>query len=285
MAWCHDRRTGRWHDQYIDSLTQNEVVTPCISVYNMLIAAHHHRSSPSTFTIFHCIMAPPQITGFTLEWSDDFQGPSTSQPNTNDWDMKTDGPNWWGNHEVQQYTNTIANVCLSGGADGSLYIIPTRIAPDPATFTQPTDPPNWNSGRVECNLSWNCNPKQKMLFQANIRTPGWTSAANKGIWPAFWALGDIIRAAPSIPWPLCGEWDIMEKRGTWDFSVSSVHSGYVYNYLANAGGTNNSAAHTSTYDPSQWNTFAIQIDCTKPGEESITWLLNGEPGLSVTNFE
>jgi beta-glucanase (GH16 family) len=49
-------------------------------------------------------------------------------------------------------------------------------------------------------------------FEARIKLP-----LGKGLWPAFWMLGSNIQTAPespdnpnTVPWPYCGEIDIME---------------------------------------------------------------------------
>ena len=225
-------------------------------------------------------MAPPQLPGFKLEWSDDFLGAKYTQPYSTNWDIRADNP-LWDQQEVQLYTKSAENVCLSGSPEGSMLIIPVReINPDPAQFTMP-DPKNpfWTSGRVEGNLTWNCNPKQKLIFQARIRTPGWDATKQKGIWPAFWTLGDFFKTTGRGDWPRCGEWDIMEKRGSWKTTVGSLHSGNQWNATVSAGGgTPGQPATTGPIsDPGQYNTFAIQVDCTKPGEEQFTWIINGIP--------
>jgi beta-glucanase (GH16 family) len=44
----------------------------------------------------------------------------------------------------------------------------------------------------------------------------------RGLWPAFWALGDNIN---SVGWPLCGEIDIMENLGSQPHIVHAVVHG------------------------------------------------------------
>jgi beta-glucanase (GH16 family) len=43
------------------------------------------------------------------------------------------------------------------------------------------------------------------ILEASIELPNTT---NQGLWPAFWTLGSDIN---SVPWPTCGEADIMEN--------------------------------------------------------------------------
>jgi hypothetical protein len=236
-------------------------------------------------------MAKPTLQGYTTKWFDQFTG--TCQPSTVNWDIREDGPNWGGNKEVQQYTKFTANVYLSGTQNGTMCIAPTRVAPDPTTFIGPTHPPNWNSGRVECRLKWNCLPKQKMRFEALLRTScdpitgRFIEKAQKGMWPAFWALGDIFRTTGDpkrSQWPFCGEWDIMEKRANLSNSTSSLHTGYSDRATwIEIGGSHNPAAQSPQFDPSQFNKFAIEVDCTTPGQETLTWYLNGIPGFSTAS--
>ena len=43
------------------------------------------------------------------------------------------------------------------------------------------------------------------ILVASIQLPNTT---NQGLWPAFWTLGSNIT---TVPWPTCGEADIMEN--------------------------------------------------------------------------
>jgi len=54
-------------------------------------------------------------------------------------------------------------------------------------------------------------------FEASIKLP-----QGKGIWPAFWALGDNI-GQPNVGWPQCGELDIMEAVGDFTVNHGSAH--------------------------------------------------------------
>jgi beta-glucanase (GH16 family) len=54
-------------------------------------------------------------------------------------------------------------------------------------------------------------------FEASIKAP----IGGKGVWPAFWLLGDSIGGEG---WPECGEIDIMEQRGSAPLlNVGSAH--------------------------------------------------------------
>ena len=64
------------------------------------------------------------------------------------------------------------------------------------------------------------------ILVASIQAPNTT---NQGLWPAFWTLGSNIA---TVPWPTCGEADIME---IWSTQVDNG---------AGPGG-NNSTIHTA----------------------------------------
>ena len=121
-----------------------------------------------------------------LAWSDDFNGTAGNAPDNTKWsfDIGT-GNNGWGNAELQYYTNRSSNIQLDGS--GKLVITAKSEAYGGSYFTS-----------------------------ARIKTP-----TGPGIWPAFWMLGSNIDA---VPWPQCGEIDIMEQRG----QQSSVTYGSVH---------------------------------------------------------
>ncbi len=82
----------------------------------------------------------------------------------------------------------------------------------------------WYSARVKSELVQNFKYGR---IEASIQIPDTT---NQGLWPSFWSLGTSIDNG--VPWPTCGEADIMEN---WSPSVDS-----------GAGTTgNNSTIHTT----------------------------------------
>ena len=100
---------------------------------------------------------PPNINGFSIVFSDSFQGPAHTLPDSNNnWNIIQSGPNR-GNNEVQTYTNSVHNVQLSGGS--TLQIMPQKDGNG-----------NWTSGRLEGIHKFSCQAGQKMILQANLRT-------------------------------------------------------------------------------------------------------------------
>ena len=93
---------------------------------------------------------------------------------------------------------------------------------------------------------------------ARIRLPG-----GRGIWPAFWMLGQDIDAAG---WPDCGEIDILENFGT---DPAAVH-GTVHGpgYAGRSGVTGSCDAGVDLAD--DFHNYAVRWE---PGR--ISWLLDG----------
>ncbi len=124
-----------------------------------------------------------------LTWSDDFSGPAGELPDSLKWTYDLgNGENGWGNVELQSYTKNPENVSLDG--NGNLVITALKNG---NSFT---------SARIKTQGLF---AQQYGRFEARLITP-----YGPGIWPAFWMLGANIA---TVPWPRCGEIDIMELRG------------------------------------------------------------------------
>ena len=142
-------------------------------------------------------MVPPPIppsTGWTLSWSDEFNGAGGATPDTSKWvyDIGGDG---WGNHELETYTNRAVNAQTKGG---NLVITAQK-----ETFTG-TDgiTRDYTSARLK---TLGLFSQAYGRFEARIKIP-----AGQGMWPAFWMMGKDIA---TVGWPKCGEIDVMENIG------------------------------------------------------------------------
>ena len=114
-------------------------------------------------------------------WHDEFDSIDTTT-----WTFET-GASGWGNNEWQYYTARNENAFVQ---DGILHIRANKEDYEGAKYT---------SARMIT--------KGKFSFtygtvEARIALP-----VGKGIWPAFWMLGENIDA---VSWPACGEIDIIE---------------------------------------------------------------------------
>ena len=145
------------------------------------------------------IVSPP--SQWVLTRSDEFN--SGTSPSAELWTIETGyGPNddGWGNQEWQLYTDSPDNVRVEGG---NLVISAQCVAPCGERDGSIT------SARIKTQ---NLFAQEYGRFEARIKLPGGPppDAKGQGIWPAFWMLGANI---DEVPWPGCGEIDVMEFRG------------------------------------------------------------------------
>jgi beta-glucanase (GH16 family) len=122
-----------------------------------------------------------------LFWAEEFNTDGAPNPAIWGYDL---GGGGWGNNELEYYTNRPENVIVQGGI---LKIKAIKEAYQGSNYT---------SARM---LS-----KDKFVFkygkvEARAKLP-----AGAGTWPAIWMLGSNIS---TVPWPACGEIDIMEHVG------------------------------------------------------------------------
>jgi hypothetical protein len=156
-----------------------------------------------------------------LLWSDEFNGKQGVRPSSKVWSSEIGGGGW-GNSERQFYTDKAANASMDGS--GRLVITANRISNQFAE--QVGEVPGTEDILNRCSecqfTSARLKTARKLSFQygrieARIKMP-----VGIGTWPAFWMLGgDLL---DGVPWPECGEIDIMEFRGDIpDQSTSAIH--------------------------------------------------------------
>ncbi|GAP62127.1 hypothetical protein ARMA_0550 [Ardenticatena maritima] len=142
---------------------------------------------------------PPTPTPerWVLEWEDDF---SQDIRESNNW-LFDKGASGWGNREWQYYTDRPENARVE---DGVLILEARNEEYSAWSYTSARIKTQymhaWTYGRVE----------------ARIKLP----PGGKGIWPAFWMLGEDIATKG---WPECGEIDIMENIGNPREVYGTVH--------------------------------------------------------------
>jgi hypothetical protein len=127
------------------------------------------------------------------------------QPDTSAWAFDLGDNNGWGNHEVEIYcgppgypnnpsqcptpfNTATANAFVDGNGHLVIQVIHNGS--------------NWYSARLKTEGT------QNFLYgriEASIKIP---NTLNPGLWPTFWWLGSSY---PTVPWPNCGEADIMEN--------------------------------------------------------------------------
>jgi beta-glucanase (GH16 family) len=133
--------------------------------------------------------------GWVLKWSDEFNGPDGSPPDESKW-LAESGGGGWGNHELELYTSRPRNARQEGG-----HLV---IEADKERLTGPDGVKrDYTSARLTSAGRFS---QRYGRFEARIKLP-----SGKGVWPAFWMLGDNLSTAG---WPACGEIDIMESIGS-----------------------------------------------------------------------
>jgi beta-glucanase (GH16 family) len=122
--------------------------------------------------------------------ADEFDGPEGAPPDPAIWtyDIGGDG---WGNGQLEFNTDRPENVSLDG--EGHLRIVAREESFMDNAYT---------SGRIKTQGLFE---QELGRFEASIKLP-----EGQGLWPAFWMLGANV---DEVPWPGCGEIDIMEYQG------------------------------------------------------------------------
>jgi len=158
------------------------------------------------------IFYTPAFAAYELVWQDNFDS-----FNTTAWSYETGwGSSGWGNNEQEWYTNSNKNVYTE---NGKLVIKAIREN----TYTSQQSRCIFTSGRIKTAAKVYAKYGK---IEALIKCPD----AGKGVWPAFWMLGNSVNSGTS--WPYCGEIDIMEQRGsipntvmaTWHWNLGSTYN-------------------------------------------------------------
>ncbi len=219
-----------------------------------------------------CVLSPISLYAqWTQVWGGDFPGAAGTTYNHADWWNNVQPTAVWGDGTIQNTSDSLQNVYLDG--NGDLVIAMTY---------NPNNAVPYTSARL--TSTYNAGPYGRV--DARIQNP---SAVGMGA--AFWALGADAygpgtgpgSAAPSttggIPWPWCGELDMMELQASNNqHNGSTVHGGqtdgqtyYEYGGISSAVNLTGSA----TFD----NGF--HIFSTEWAPYSFTYLLDGTAYATV----
>jgi beta-glucanase (GH16 family) len=161
--------------------------------------------------------SPNAVTtpAWKLVWSDEFNTPGTSLPDSTKWDYEY---GFVRNNELQFYMRSdIDNTYVANGVltiEGRKEVVSN---------------PNYNPNAPDMNKN-----QYAQYSSASMITKGkasWTYGRielraklpqGSGVWPAFWMMGTNI---DSVGWPTCGETDIMEYFG-WDAYTTTSNPHY-----------------------------------------------------------
>ncbi len=225
---------------------------------NAIAAAPGGTASTVTSRVF-----TPNIPSGTLVWSDEFSNATgtNAQPNPAVWTYDT-GTGGWGNNELENYCawNSSVAPCSAAdpnsyvGTDGYLHVIADQ--PSPGVYT---------SARLKTQGLFSF---QYGRIEVSAKEP-----EAKGLWPAFWLMGNNIVTAQ---WPACGEQDVLERVNTAttpDWNEGSVHgTGFIgtklgtrYNFPSGA-----TAAGWHTYGMI-WSKGSVAYYVDDPAHPYVTY--------------
>ncbi|MCA2221699.1 glycoside hydrolase family 16 protein [Nonomuraea aurantiaca] len=220
---------------------------------------------------------PPTPSGWSLVWSDDFNGSAGSPPSSADWIVDTGhaypgGPGNWGTGEIQNYTSGSANLAQDGG--GNLRITPQRSGSG-----------EWTSARIETRRAdFKPADGRVLRIEGRIQMPNVTGQAALGYWPAFWALGSPYRGN-YWNWPGIGEFDIMENvngiNSVWGVLHCGVSPGGPCNETTGLGA--NRACPGSTCQEA-FHTYRFEWD-RGVSPNQLRWYVDGQQFHSVSQSQ
>ncbi|REH51954.1 glycoside hydrolase family 16 protein [Kutzneria buriramensis] len=188
--------------------------------------------------------ASPAGASFT----DDFDGPAGAGVDTSKWHFETgDNVN---NHEREWYTSGTDNAALDG--QGNLVI--TAKKENPGNYQCWYGPCEYTSARLSTAGQFT---QAYGHFEARMKIP-----RGRGMWPAFWLLGDNIGSAG---WPQCGEIDIMENVGNEPNTVHGTIHGPGYSGSNGVGAADNGPVFADDF-----HTYAVDWS-----PNQISWSVDG----------
>ncbi|MBT2229433.1 glycoside hydrolase family 16 protein [Nonomuraea sp. NEAU-A123] len=220
---------------------------------------------------------PPTPSGWSLVWSDDFNGTAGAPPSSANWIVDTGhgypgGPGNWGTGEIQNYTAASSNLGLDGA--GNLRITPQRSSSG-----------EWTSARVETTRAdFKPADGRVLRIEGRIQMPNVTGQSALGYWPAFWALGSPYRGN-YWNWPGIGEFDIMENvngiNSVWGVLHCGVNPGGPCNETTGLGASR--ACPGSTCQEA-FHTYRFEWD-RSVSPNQLRWYVDGQQFHSVSQSQ
>jgi Ricin-type beta-trefoil lectin domain/Glycosyl hydrolases family 16 len=205
---------------------------------------------------------PPPPSGWTTQFSDDFNGSAGSGIDSQ-WQYDTGPGSNFGTGEIETMTNSTSNVHLDGNGDLDITALGSGS--------------NWTSGRVQTTSANVGAPAGGELeVTASIEQPN--PANGLGYWPAFWMLG------PG-QWPENGEVDIMEDVNALSELSGTVHCGTDPGGPCNETDGIGSGLRACSGCQTGYHTYTMIENRTNASNESITFYLDGNEYFSVSESQ
>ncbi|MEU4243767.1 glycoside hydrolase family 16 protein [Actinoplanes sp. NPDC026619] len=194
--------------------------------------------------VFHRSRAGPADSSV---WSDEFDGPANTAPDSTRWAHNTGGTGW-GNNELEYYTDSTTNAAL----DGAGHLVITARRENPAGYACHYGRCEYTSARL---LTAGRFSRAYGRFEARIKLP-----RGQGLWPAFWMLSDDPRTG--------GEIDVMENVGSEPGTVhGSLHGP---GYSGDNGLTSPFTLPAAAALADDFHVFAVDWS-----PAAITWFVDG----------
>lgn len=168
-------------------------------------------------------------------WNDEFEGEAID---TSKWSFEIGtGASGWGNNEWEYYTSRKENAYIK---DGILHIRAQKEDYEGQKYT---------SARMIT--------KGKFAFKYGTVEARIALPTGKGIWPAFWMLGENF---DTVGWPACGEIDIIEAVNSENIVYGTNHWANGADYATYGNNTGNYRNQKFELDITQFHTYKFTWD-------------------------
>ncbi len=168
-------------------------------------------------------------------WNDEFDGESID---TSKWNFEIGtGASGWGNNEWEYYTSRKENAYIKNG------VLHIRAQKEDYKGSKYTSARMLTKGKFAFKYG---------TVEARIALP-----VGKGIWPAFWMLGDNF---DKVGWPACGEIDIIEAVNSENIVYGTNHWANGSEYATYGNNTGNYRDQKHEMDITQFHTYKFTWD-------------------------
>ena len=177
----------------------------------------------------------PESSNSRYLWNDEFDGEAIDKSKWT-YDIGT-GSSGWGNNEWEYYTDRKENAYVK---DGILHI---RAQKEDYKGSKYTSARMLTKGKFAFKYG---------TVEARIALP-----TGKGIWPAFWMLGENF---DTVGWPACGEIDIIEAVNSENIVYGTNHWANGSEYATYGNNTGNYRNQRHELDITQFHTYKFTWD-------------------------